>query len=90
MPGYTVQFQAPLFGTQYGRTMGETVPTSAAQTQSQQPPGDNSRGFERLPAGAGSNQNPPDPDPDPDVDPEKKTRNKAIDAKRKGQFLIDS
>ena len=90
MPGYTIPLQAPLLVTQYGRTIRRTVRTSAAQTQSQQPPGDNSRGFERLPGGEGSNQAPPYPDPDPDPDPEKKKRNKAIDAKRKGQFLIDS
>ena len=30
------------------------------------------------------------PDPDPDGDPERKKRNRAIDAKRKRQFLIDS
>ena len=58
--------------------MGETVPNLAAQTQFQQPPGDNSRGFDRQPGGTGSNQRFPDPDPDPDPEPDKTKRNKAI------------
>ena len=33
---------------------------------------------------------PPDPEPDPDGKSERKKRNKAIDAKRNGQFIIGS
>ena len=51
--------------------------------------GDNSNNSGRQFSGAGSSHKPPD-HPDPDGDPEKIKRNKAIDAKRKGQFLIDS
>ena len=59
-----------------------------APNQTLIPQGDNSHNSERQRRGGGSSQEPPDPDPD--GDPENKKRNKAIDEKRKGQFLIDS
>ena len=67
-----------------------TVPTSAMQipTSTSLSQGDNSHNSGRQFGEALSNQG--TPDPDLDGDPEKKNRNKAIDAKCKGQFLIDS
>ena len=64
------------------------MPSSAMQTQFYQPPGNNSRGSDRLPGGGGSNHHPSDPDPD--GDPESKKRNRAIDVKRKWQLIIDN
>ena len=71
-----------------GTQMGLQLPTSVSQPPAQPPFGDGAFSSGRPSGSAGSNQNPPDPDPEPD--PEKKKRDKAIDAKRKGQFLIDS
>ena len=66
------------------------VPTSTMQAPNQTltPQEDNSQNSERQRGKGGSSQE--SPDPDPDGDPEKKKRIKAIDAKRKGQFLIVS
>ena len=65
-----------------------TAPTSMSQPPVQQLFGDCSHTFGKYSGSAGSNKNPIDPDPD--LDPEKKKRDKAIDAKRQGRFLIDS
>ncbi len=100
MSKYAAPLPAPLYGAQYGRPVEGTgtqvgfsnamVLTSAIQVPNQTliPQGDNSHNSERQRGGGGSSQEPLDPDPD--GDPEKKKLNKAIDAKRKGQFLIDS
>ena len=66
------------------------MPTSAMQipTLTSLSQGDNSNNSGRQFGGAGSSHKPPDPEPDSDH--EKNERNKAIDVKRKGQFLIDS
>ena len=100
MQGYAVSLPTSLYGVQYGLPIGSngaqvgqsnaTVPTSAMQipcpTSLSQ--GDNSNNSGREFGGAGSSQI--TPDPDLDGVPEKKKRNKTIDAKRKIQFLIDS
>ena len=65
-----------------------TVPISVSQPATQLLPGDGSHSSGKFSVSAGSNPN--FLDPDPDLDPEKKKRNKAIDAKRKGRFLDDS
>ena len=64
------------------------LPTSMSKLPAEPPPGDGALSSGRLSGSAGPSQNPLDPDPEPD--PEKKTRDKAIDSKRKERFLIDS
>ena len=95
MQGFATALQTPLFKAQGGQLMtgagthtGQQVPTSVPQPPAQPLPGDGSLGPGRFSGSAGPSQNHPDPDPDPD--PEKKKRDKAIDVKRKGRFLIDS
>ena len=93
MPGYATSIQKLFFGVPGGQLMAgtgtqiglqyTTVPTSVSQLPVQPPPGDGSHSSDSLSGAAGSSQNPPDTDPNPDYDPEKKKRDKAIDAKGK-------
>ena len=70
-------------GTQTG-IQNKTMPTSVSQLPVQLLPGDGSHSSGRFSGSAGPNLNPLDPDP------KKKKRDKAIDSKRIGRFLIDS
>ena len=95
MSGYATPFQTSLFGVPGGQLMavagtkvGLQLPTSMSQPPAQPPLGDSALSYRRLSGSAGPYQNFPVPNPDPD--PEKKTRDKAIDAKRIGRCLIDS
>ena len=98
MPGYVASPHIPLFGVPGGHLMAGAgtqmgiqntmTPTSVSQSKVQLPPGDGSHSSGRRSGSAGPSQNPPDPDPEPD--PEKTKRDKAIDAKQIGRFLIYS
>ncbi len=95
MSGYATPFQTSMFrvpGRQLmagaGTQVGLQLPTSMSQPPAQPPPRDSALSPGRLSGSAGPRQHSPDPDREPD--PEKKKRDKAIDAKRKGRFLIDS
>ena len=99
MQGYAASLPVPLFGVQYGRPMGGNgtqlklsnamVTTSVMQvpTPTSLSQGDNFNNSGRQFGGWIESQT---PNPDANGDLVKKKRNKAMDAKRKGQFLIDS
>ena len=95
MSGYATPSQTSLFGvpggqliTGAGTQVGLQLPTSVSQLPAHPPFGDGALSSGRLSDSAGPNQNPPDPDLEPGQ--EKKKSDKAIDAKQKGCFLIDS